>query len=164
MKKFLFLFLAFFFFFLVIFQTSFLNHFSLWGVLPNFILIFLILLNFLENSRENSGLVLAGFSGFLLDFFSGLQFGVCFLTFIFLALLIKKFLKSLGEENVVYFALVLIVSLIFYNLVSFALNSIFKLSFVFYFNLSKFDFFEIAYNLAVGVAIFGLISYVRKYF
>lgn len=162
MKKFLFL--IFFFFFLVIFQASFLNHFNLWGITPNLILIFLILLNFLENSRKNSGLFLAGFSGFLLDFFSGLQIGVYFLTFIFLALLIKKFLKSLGEENVVYFALVFAISFVFYNLISLALNSIFKFSFVFYFNLSKLDFFEIAYNLTVGVALFALIDYVRKYF
>jgi len=80
MKKFLFLFLIFFFFFLVIFQASFLNHFSLWGITPNFVLIFLVLSNFLEDSRKNSGLVLAGFSGILLDFFSGLQFGVYFLS------------------------------------------------------------------------------------
>jgi len=162
MKKFLFLFL--FFFFLVIFQASFFNHFSLWGVTPNFVLIFLVLFNFLENSRKNSGLLFAGFSGILLDFFSGLQFGVYFLTFIFLALLIKKFLKSLGEENIVYFALVLAVSFIFYNLVSFLLDAVFKLSFVFYFNLSKLDFFEIAYNLIAGIIIFALVDYARKYF
>jgi rod shape-determining protein MreD len=164
MRKFLFLFLIIFFFFLVIFQVSFLNHFHLWGITPNFVLIFLVLFNFLEDSRKNSGLLFAGLSGFILDFFSGLQFGVYFLTFIFLALLIKKFLRSLGEDNVVYFALVLVISLVFYDLVSFLLDSALKLSFVLNFNLSKLDFFELAYNLTAGIVIFALANYVRKYF
>jgi hypothetical protein len=78
--------------------------------------------------------------------------------------LIKKFLKSLGEENIIYFALVFVISFVFYNLVSFVLDSIFKFSFVFYFNLNKLDFFELVYNLTAGLVIFALIEYVRKYF
>jgi rod shape-determining protein MreD len=162
MKKFLFL--IFFFLFLVISQASFLNHFALWNVIPNFVLIFLVLLNFLESSDKNSGLVLAGFSGFLLDIFSGLSFGVYFLTFIVLALLIKKFLKSLGEENIIYFILVFFFSFIFYNLFSLALNSLFALSFVLHFNLGKINLFEATYNLIVAVLIFLLTDYVRKHF
>ena len=107
---------------------------------------------------------MAGFCGFLLDFFSGLQFGVYFLAFIFMAFLIKKFLKSFGEENIVYFSLIFLASFLFYNLTAFVLNSFLKFSFVANFNLNKLDFFEIIYNLSVALIFFVLIDYVRERF
>mgnify|MGYP001421975408 CR=1 FL=1 len=158
------LFLIFFFLLLVLFQASFFYHFNLWGVTPNLVLIFLVLLNFFEKKSEKSGIFIAAFSGLLLDFFSGLSFGVYFLTFIFLAFLIKKILKSLGEENIVYFILVFLFSFFIYNLLPFLLNSLFSLSFIFHFNFGKTNFFALFYNLLSAIFFFFLTDYAKKYF
>jgi len=61
------------FYLLALLQTSFLVHFniflgSFWG--PGLILILVILLNFLERPRENSGVMIGFFAGFFLDIFA----------------------------------------------------------------------------------------------
>lgn len=106
---------------------------------------------------------MAAFGGILMDFFSALSFGAYFLTFIILALLIKKFLKFLGEENIAYFSLVFLISFVLCGLFSFVFDSILGFSLVFHFSFGKINIFEIAYNLLAALLIFLLLDYVRKY-
>jgi len=78
-----------FFYFLTIFQTSFLAHFSIKGIVINFILITIFLLNILEVPEKNTGIFAALVAGFFWDIFSDNLIGFHVLILIFLALLIK---------------------------------------------------------------------------
>lgn len=78
-----------FFYFLTIFQTSFLAHFSIKGIVINFILVALFLINILEAPEKNSGIFAALVAGFFWDVFSDNFIGFHILILIFLTLLIK---------------------------------------------------------------------------
>jgi rod shape-determining protein MreD len=77
------------FYFLTIFQTSFLAHFSIKGIVINFILVALFVINILEEPETNTGIFAAGVSGFFWDIFSDNFIGFHILILIFLALSIK---------------------------------------------------------------------------
>ena len=86
-------------YFLTLLQTSFLVFFDFRGYVLNLVLVSVLLLNLFENSRSDSGLILAIFGGFLLDIFSSGLFGFDFIGFWTIALFIfslfiKYFLKK----------------------------------------------------------------------
>jgi len=107
MKKVIFVIL--FCYFLVLFQTSFLVHFRLFGVIPNLVLILVIVLSFFEKERgwrflpSNSGVWFALFGGFFLDVFSsaflGIQIAILLSVSIFTGLVLKKFLRFPKKFN-----------------------------------------------------------------
>lgn len=77
------------FYFLALLQTSFFIHFPLAGLVPNFILISVFLINVLEKPQKSAG-ILAGFiGGFFLDIFSSNPIGFYALILLGLSLLIK---------------------------------------------------------------------------
>ncbi|MFH1780560.1 MAG: rod shape-determining protein MreD [bacterium] len=77
------------FYLLALLQTSFLIHFRVWGMIPNFILISILLINVLEKPQNNIG-ILAGFiGGFLLDVFSSHLIGFYALSFLAVSFFIK---------------------------------------------------------------------------
>lgn len=92
MKKYLVLIL--FLYFLTLFQTSFLIHFNISGIIPNLILISVILINFFESPSKNSGIFSAFIGGFFLDIFSENFFGFWTLILIIITLFIKFILKK----------------------------------------------------------------------
>jgi len=59
-----------FFYFLTIFQTSFLVHFNIFGIIPNLVLITVIFINFFEKPEKKLGIVSGFLGGFYLDIFS----------------------------------------------------------------------------------------------
>jgi len=77
------------FYFLTLFQTSFLVHFSVKGVVINLVLVVLFLINILEAPEKNSGVYAAGIAGFLWDIFSEKFIGFYIVILIFLSLAIK---------------------------------------------------------------------------
>lgn len=77
------------FYFLTIFQTSFLIHFSIKGIVINLILVSIFLMNILETPKENSGIFAALMAGFFWDIFSENFIGFHILILILLALAIK---------------------------------------------------------------------------
>lgn len=85
--------LALFLYILALLQTSFLIHFNIAGIVPNLILITVIILNFFEDSRKNSGIISAFLGGFFLDIFSNRPMGFYILILIALAIFIKFILK-----------------------------------------------------------------------
>ena len=74
---------------LVIFQTSFLVHFSFWGIIPNLIFILIIIWNLYENPDSSFGIYNAFTAGFFLDIFSDRIIGFNVLILVILAILIK---------------------------------------------------------------------------
>ncbi len=147
-----------FFFFLALIQTSFLIHLDISGVSLNLILISVILVNFFEKPRQKTGLVVAAIGGLYLDLFSNFQIGISLFTLIILALLIKRILKTIKEENILYFIPVFVLAVVFYSFLSVLLSSALELSFPSSFCFDKLKLLEIAYNLVIGVAGFYLIK------
>jgi len=82
------------FYFFVLLQTSFLVHFSIWGIIPNFILILVIFWNFFENSKKFLGLHNALIGGFFLDIFSNRIIGFYILILLAVAVFIKLVIKK----------------------------------------------------------------------
>lgn len=149
---------ALFFYLLALIQTSFLIHLDISGVTLNLILISVILINFFEKPWRKTGFLIAAIAGFYLDLFSDFQIGVSLFTLIILALLIKRILKTLKEENIFYFIPVFILAIVFYNLFSVLLSSVLELSFPSSFCFDKLRILEIAYNLVIGIFGFYLIK------
>ena len=122
MRRFLFLIIV--FYLLALIQSSFLIHFSLFGVIPNFILILVCLLSFFSfsggNRDEKISLYSAFLGGFLLDIFSSSFLGLSIIVLLIISILIKKSLRVLREQtelySIIYFILLFITSLIFYDL------------------------------------------------
>lgn len=86
-------------YFLALLQTSFFVFFDTKGYILNFVLVAVLLFNLFESRRKISGLILAIFGGFFLDVFSSGLFGINFLgfwvlTLLILSVLIKYFLKK----------------------------------------------------------------------
>lgn len=92
MKKILILILI--FYILTLLQTSFLVHFNILGIVPNFVLIGVLFLNFLENSQKKDGIFAAFAGGFFLDVFSENFIGFYILILVGLAIFIKIILKK----------------------------------------------------------------------
>lgn len=76
-------------YFLVLFQTSFLVHFSFWGIIPNLVFILIIIWNLYEESDSKLGIYNAFIAGFFLDIFSNTIIGFNVLILVILAILIK---------------------------------------------------------------------------
>jgi len=85
---------ALFLYILALLQTSFLVHFKVAEIFPNLVLIAVIILNFFEDSRKNSGIISAFLGGFFLDIFSNRPMGFYILILIALAIFIKFILKK----------------------------------------------------------------------
>jgi rod shape-determining protein MreD len=86
------------FYLLALLQTSFFIHFRVLGIIPNFILISVLLINIFENPQKNTGMFAGFFGGFFLDIFSSNFIG--FYAFILLALsflikiIFRKYVRS----------------------------------------------------------------------
>ncbi len=78
----------------ILLQTSFLVHFSFFGLVLNLILISVIIWNILEKSETLFGLSNAVIGGFFLDVFSSRMFGFHILILLALAIFIKFVLKK----------------------------------------------------------------------
>ncbi len=76
-------------YFLTLFQTSFLVHFSLFGMIPNFVLVFVVLWNIFEKGDSVIGIYNAVIGGFFLDIFSDRFIGFNILILVLLAFILK---------------------------------------------------------------------------
>jgi len=78
---------------LVLIQTSFLVHFTIFNAVPNLVLISVIIWNFLEKRRNYFGVINGLIGGFFLDIFSGRLIGFYVLILAGLAIFIKLIFK-----------------------------------------------------------------------
>lgn len=76
-----------------IFQTSFLVHLDIKGIVPNLVLIAVFLVNILENPVNYYGVLIAVIFGFFWDIFSEKFIGFHILILVFTSILIKTILK-----------------------------------------------------------------------
>ena len=82
------------FYFLALLQSSFLIHFNISGIIPNFILLAVILINFFTPTPNfGVGVGSAFIGGFFLDIFSSSPIGFNVLILVALAFFIKIILK-----------------------------------------------------------------------
>ncbi len=139
--------LAIFFYAFSLFQSSFLIYFSILGAVPNFILIFVIILSFFENRRENIGIIAAILAGLSLDIFSSLVFGVNTVALILTVLFIKKARCYLKEINILSFFFIFIFSAFIFNFLLAVFDFILNLSF----NLTNVILIEVVYDLILGI-------------
>ncbi len=75
-------------------QSSFFVHFPIYGIIPNFLFLIVLVYNLLENHKEREGLYVAIFAGFWMDVFSIMPIGFYIAAFLLLAFLLKKILKK----------------------------------------------------------------------
>lgn len=100
---------------LVIFQLVIVSKFSIWGTIPNFLLI--IAISFMFRGQSYNGFLLAGISGLLLDLASPLRFGAYTLFFMGVLLIINFYVlkifpvPSLGTSFLIFVASLLLVDL-----------------------------------------------------
>ncbi|MCD6500572.1 hypothetical protein J7K42_00955 [bacterium] len=133
MKKFLILIL--FFYFLLIFQESFLSHFTLFGRTPNLILIAVFLLLFFEDSTpltppfhpslrsgwvphfrlENLGISAGFLAGTISDLFSHFPFGIFAFNLTLSVFLAKRISKFFKKSNILAFSLLFLGYFSFYK-------------------------------------------------
>jgi len=91
------LFLIFGMYFLAILQSSFFVNFGVFGKVFNFILLAVIIVNFLEKPERKFGIAVGFLGGFFLDIFSyspNLFFGFYTLISLFISLLLKLILSK----------------------------------------------------------------------
>jgi rod shape-determining protein MreD len=81
--------LTFGFYVLILFQTSFLVHFNIMGVIPNFMLLAVALINFIEEPQKKLGIFAGFLGGFFLDIFSSNFLGFYILISLAIALFFK---------------------------------------------------------------------------
>ncbi len=81
-------------YFLALFQTSFLVHFSIWGMIPNLILILIFFWILFEDPESSFGIYNAFVAGFFLDIFSNWLIGFNILILVILALFLKLILNK----------------------------------------------------------------------
>ncbi len=81
------------FYFLVLIQTSFLVHFTIFDAVPNIVLILVVAWNLLEKRKNYLGIINALIGGFFLDIFSNRFIGFYVLILVGLAIFIKLIFK-----------------------------------------------------------------------
>lgn len=159
MKKILILILL--FYFLVIFQESFLSHFTLFGARINLILISVFLLIFFEEKfgSENFEMLCGFLGGTILDFFSSIPFGIFALNLALTSFLTKKISKVFKKSNIFAFSLLFLFYFSFYKIFlifeNFASIFFFKRSFSLSFNITSF-FSEILLSLIVILLVLAI--------
>jgi len=81
------------FYILALFQTSFLVHFNISGIIPNIIFILVIIINIFEKPEKKTGFSAAFIGGFFLDVFSSHPIGFNILILFSATLFIKVILR-----------------------------------------------------------------------
>lgn len=87
------------FYFLILLQTSFLVHFSFWGIVPNLVFIALIFINLFEKPEKKLGIIAGLLGGFYLDIFS-LSFQGFFGFYTLISLATSLFIKFILRKHV----------------------------------------------------------------
>ena len=100
----------------VIFQSSFLINFAIFGYVINLVLILAVGLAIFRNFKE--GLFFAFFAGLFLDFFSAGFFGLEMFSLIFCVFLLRLILKVFKLPNPTKFLIFLPITLIFYEVLT----------------------------------------------
>lgn len=151
---------------LVLIQTSVLGHFSIYGTKLNLIFIAVFLLSFFESPNNELGKVSVGIAvpagvigGFLLDIFSSLPFGTFTITFLILAVLIKRFNVFLHKSNKAAFLIAFFLAFVFYKIcfaiLAMVLALVFQGQFFFIWPIKLTALIELVYNFMITGLIYS---------
>lgn len=128
----------------------------------NLVLISVVLINFFYPSFRKTGFFSAGIGGIFLDLFGGAWLGVNFVILLVVALMVQELSKLLKPQDPISFSLILIPSLIIFNLFLGIAN--WGTSFI----LIRFNILaELLYNLGGGLICFYLVlgmSQIKSWF
>lgn len=148
------------FYFFAVLQSSFFAYFTFFGVIPNLVFNFFILVLFFSVKKAVSPVIIYAIcAGFFLDILYGTPFGVCILTTLLIGLVGKKMQRSFLEERDLFplshFVLMYLFSLFVFQFIILMygrflspqhINIILDFRFL----------FGVMYNLAVAVGMFYL--------
>lgn len=165
------------FYFLALFQASFFAHFSVLGIVPNFVFIFFFLIVFLSVADSISApklgpkifwknLFYAILAGFFLDLFYFPFFGASIISLVIISVSAQKIFSSLREQKdkypLNYFLILFLGSFLFYEIAS-ALSVYFISNGKFFLiNFGWVFVFKIMYNLLVAFVGFYICKYLQK--
>jgi len=107
----------------VIFQSSFLINFAIFGYVINLVLILAVGLAIFRNFKE--GLFFAFFAGLFLDFFSAGFFGLEMFSLIFCVFLLRFILKVFKLPNPTKFLIFTPIILIIYEILFYGMEFLF---------------------------------------
>lgn len=151
--------------FLALMQTALFGRLAIYGTQLNLIFIAVFLLGFFTSRDEepgeksNSFAISAGaVGGFLLDVFSSLPFGAFTITFLILALLIKKSHALFHKSNIAAFIIAFLLSFLFYKIcfaiLAMLLVLVFTGSFSFIWPIKPASLIELLYNFIIAGLVF----------
>lgn len=165
------------FYLLALFQTSFFAHFSVFGIVPNFVFIFFFLIVFfsvadfisapkLRPKTFQENILYAVLAGFFLDLFYFPFFGASIISLVIISVLTPRVFSSLREGKdkypLNYFLILFLGFFLFYEIAS-ALSAYFISSgSIFLINFSWVFVFKIIYNLLFALAGFYIYKYLKK--
>ncbi len=144
--------------FLSVLQNTFFVHFGKTTGVPNFVLVFFIVILFFDKRISKSYFLypMAFFAGLSLDLYSPLFFGVYTLLFIVLAEVLKRISVLIAKKNFITFAFSLIVNIFLFELSESFIFSIFAEQYV-PFELSRF-----IYNCLLGFLFYLCYVFIQK--
>ncbi len=125
------------FFILALSQASFFLHFSIFGIVPNFVFTAFIILLFFNKRDRMFSLYSAFVAGFFQDIFSTSLFGLYIVCFLVISFFAEKLFGNLRETQdkypISYFVILFLLSFIFVELallfISYYINKIYLLNF-----------------------------------
>lgn len=133
------------------------NLFSINGILPDFLLIFIILIAYNTNSFEAE---LFGFIlGFLLDIFSSTLFGISAFIYVIIGYGVGKFKNTFNVESILFMLLVVLIGTVIKIFFLYFFGYIFKEIFIIYKNFLLNITIAIIYNLFITPFIFYIINF-----
>jgi rod shape-determining protein MreD len=149
----------------VILQITILPKLTIWGVIPNLVLLLVICQSGIKGYKE--GLVWAFYGGLLLDFFSPVNFGIWTASFLFISFIVSFVTKRiLGKIDLFSIAVISIISILIFDVTFLSVLKINILSFELIFNFIRFTlpiyfahiiFKEIIYNTILVIIIYLLL-------
>jgi len=153
------------FYFISLIQNSFLAHFGILGVVPNFLLVLVCLFTFLDSAHSRLGVVSAISAGVFLDFLGSSFLGISVLAMISIYFFVRKTLVYLvdfpKEYSILYFIPIIIFATVFYGLIINFLNFLFSWSISLSFN-GWAILFEILLNMTLGVIGFYIFKVIGR--
>lgn len=132
--------------------------FSINGVLPDFSLIFVILVAYNTDSFEAE---IVGFIlGFLIDIFSSTLFGLSAFIYVIIGYSVGKFKKTFNVESILFMLAVVFIGTLLKIFFLYFFGYVFKEIFIIYKNFLINVFIVLMYNLLVTPFIFYLINFI----
>jgi rod shape-determining protein MreD len=154
MKRKIFFYFFFIIFFLVL-QTTLLQYVSIYGVIPNLLIVFTIVTAILRNSTE--GAVVGFFTGLCIDMQFGSVIGFHALLGLYLGLAAGTISKRVYRENLMIVVFLTFVYSIAYEAAVYLINNIMNADIRIIFAFTNVILPEAIYNSAVSVLLFPLV-------